>query len=96
MTVLFCERILCMELSDQEADKTSSFWRNTILSENKIRNLKFKDSFVVYMCVAGSAIITSKNHSVSIARGETVLIPQIMADLEIKTQSATLLEVYIP
>lgn len=60
------------------------------------RNLLEKDSFVVYMCVAGKAEILTEDHRVSLAIGETVLIPKVLTNVKIKTKSATLLEVYIP
>jgi mannose-6-phosphate isomerase len=67
-----------------------------VLTTNVSRNLIAKDSFVVYMCVAGFAEILTGEHKVSVTSGETVLIPKVLANLKIKTKSATLLEVYIP
>lgn len=53
------------------------------------------DSFVIYMCVEGSANIQIGNNSESIRKGETVLIPAKTEKLSITTDSAELLEIYI-
>ena len=53
------------------------------------------DSFVIYMCVEGSANIQIGNNSESIRKGETVLIPAKTKKLSITTDSAELLEIYI-
>ncbi len=54
------------------------------------------DSFIVYMCISGKVIIETENFSEEIKMGETILIPACINQFTIKTQSATLLEVYIP
>ena len=53
------------------------------------------DSFVVYMCVEGRAIVSVDNQSEEINKGETLLIPAASKRIEIKSESAELLEVYI-
>ncbi|RXP45937.1 mannose-6-phosphate isomerase [Lutibacter sp. HS1-25] len=52
------------------------------------------DSFVVYMCVEGSGSITIGTNITEFVKGETILIPAIVNEVEIKG-SAELLEVYI-
>lgn len=66
------------------------------LSENFTKNASLIDSFIVYMCVAGSAEFVTDQHSEKIVLGETILIPAVFKEFVIKTQSATFLEVYIP
>jgi mannose-6-phosphate isomerase len=60
------------------------------------RDLKDKDSFIVYMCVEGTVSISANKKIEELKTGETLLIPQSIASIEIATNSATLLEVYIP
>lgn len=50
------------------------------------------DSFVVYMCTEGEAIICGEQ----IKTGETLLIPAFFEQIEIITSGVTLLEVYVP
>ena len=66
-----------------------------LLSENYIRNVESLDSFVVYMCVMGSAAIMTKHFSENINLGETVLIPAVVKDVIIETKNAVFLEIYI-
>ncbi len=66
------------------------------LTQNFKREFLEMDSFVVYMCVEGNAIIESTNHSEEIQKGETILIPACIPQIYINTNSAVLLEVYIP
>jgi len=77
--------------------KSSFFETNNLcLTKDFTRNLKEIDSFVVYMCVEGEAVIKTKGASELIKTGETLLIPASISELLIKTTSATILEVYIP
>ncbi len=57
-----------------------------------------KDSFVVYICMEGSAVITDVNgYEVAIKEGETVLIPASTARVSISPLKNTrLMETYIP
>ena len=54
-----------------------------------------RDSFTIYMCVGGKATIANDYGSVSIKRGETVLVPAASSSVEINTQGTKLLEVTI-
>jgi mannose-6-phosphate isomerase len=54
------------------------------------------DSFRVYMCLAGEVIIETVSGSVGIEKGETLLVPACLHKVLLNTNSATLLEVYIP
>ncbi len=67
-----------------------------ILTQTYKRAIKPLDSFVVYMCIKGEAIISTDEFLEKIKTGETVLIPASVDNLQIKTTDATFLEVYIP
>ncbi|MEG1585923.1 MAG: type I phosphomannose isomerase catalytic subunit [Bacteroidales bacterium] len=68
------------------------------LDEPMQRDLKSKDSFVIYICSAGKgAIKDAEGNSVEVKQGDTILVPAIYADLLITPESnLNLLEVYIP
>jgi mannose-6-phosphate isomerase len=66
------------------------------LSKKFRRDLSEIDSFVVYMCVEGQGTFHLGYDSVTVKKGETILIPALTEILEINTQSATFLEVFIP
>lgn len=53
------------------------------------------DSFVIYMCVSGSALIETNGHKEPIKTGETLLIPASNNTVHISSKGAELLEVYI-
>ena len=54
------------------------------------------ESCKVYMCTEGNAEIVVNNTSFFIQKGETILVPACCTTYQIKTENATLLEVYIP
>ncbi len=77
--------------------KNNYFQTNKIvLTQEMERDLSLIDSFVVYMCVEGDGIIEGNNFSETITKGETILVPAVINELNIKTNSAIFLEVYIP
>lgn len=54
------------------------------------------DSFVVYMCMEGRFDIVCNGTKTSVTKGETVLIPASVQEVELKPQDeVTLLEVYV-
>lgn len=61
------------------------------------RNHSETDSFVIYICMKGKAELTDRNgYSVSIERGESVLVPASVANVTLKPLEPTdLLETYI-
>jgi len=61
----------------------------TILKENT------HDSFMIYMCVEGTAQIEVDGNPTEISMGETVLIPACMQRFSISAKHAKLLEVYV-
>ncbi|WP_318309949.1 type I phosphomannose isomerase catalytic subunit [Flagellimonas crocea] len=54
-----------------------------------------KDSFVIYMCVGGEAVIKNNWGSAPIRKGETVLVSASSTRIDIDTQGTKLLEVTI-
>lgn len=54
-----------------------------------------KDSFIIYLCVEGKAIINQNGNKVVINKGETVLLPASIKDYSVVTNYAKLLEVYV-
>jgi mannose-6-phosphate isomerase len=54
-----------------------------------------RDSFTIYMCVAGTASIRTDDGEVVIKKGETVLIPAMANRIRINTDGTKLLEVTI-
>ena len=62
------------------------------LSTTISKDISALDSFIVYMCTEGEAVICGEK----IQTGETILIPASFDSVDINTTSATLLEVYVP
>ncbi len=65
------------------------------INKKKLMNYTHVDSFVIYMCVYGSAKIIGLDFKVSITMGETVLIPAQLNEFVIKTKEVKLLEVFM-
>jgi mannose-6-phosphate isomerase len=76
------------------------------LTKNFQKDISKIDSFIVYMCVEGEAIINSEKNSVlssndlakgeELKKGETILVPACVNHVSFETKGATLLEVYVP
>lgn len=74
------------------------FTTNIIELDDAIeRDMNEFDSFIIYMCVEGTAEIVRENaENTTIIKGETVLVPAEIAHYYLKTSSkAKLLEIYI-
>ncbi|WP_299224747.1 type I phosphomannose isomerase catalytic subunit [uncultured Psychroserpens sp.] len=54
-----------------------------------------QDSFFIYMCVEGEAIIETEGTSEQIKQGETILLPAAIKSYKISASNAKLLEVYV-
>ncbi|MFT4781908.1 MAG: mannose-6-phosphate isomerase [Psychroserpens sp.] len=54
-----------------------------------------KDSFFIYMCVEGEAMIETETGTELIKKGETVLLPATIETYKITSPNARLLEVYV-
>ena len=65
------------------------------LTKDYIANHDDKDSFVIYMCVEGTAVFKYKNQQEKLALGETILVPACIKEVIILSENTKLLEVYI-
>jgi len=71
------------------------FTTNFIPLEGKIVKQNEQDSFIIYMCVEGTAKIEFESNSIEISKGETVLLPAILKNFSMTSEKADLLEVYV-
>ena len=71
------------------------FTTNFIHVTESILKLNNKDSFFIYMCVEGEALIITEASSELIKAGETILIPAAFETYKITATNAKLLEVYV-
>lgn len=53
------------------------------------------DSFLIYMCVGGEAVLNYNDEEYTLSYGESVLIPASIKSFKIVSQNAKLLEVYV-
>jgi mannose-6-phosphate isomerase len=65
------------------------------LTKNIDVDISERDSFTIYMCVAGSAVIANEHGEASLQKGETLLLAASSKMASIKTKNVTLLEVTI-
>jgi len=85
-------------LADQTNDMVACpyFTTNFLnLTKDFVEDTIARDSFTIYMCVAGSASIRTVDGEVAIRKGETALIPAKANHISIKTDGVKLLEVTI-
>ncbi|WP_179333612.1 type I phosphomannose isomerase catalytic subunit [Winogradskyella costae] len=59
------------------------------------RTYEDRDSFVIFMCVEGSAKVSVANYTEQLKMGETILIPASTTDVRFTSDYAKLLEVFI-
>ncbi|WP_282030462.1 type I phosphomannose isomerase catalytic subunit [Winogradskyella eximia] len=85
-----------------EADKTSNlvdceyFTTNIFeVKSNQKRDYRNLDSFVIFMCVEGSAEVTIDNVTETVTMGETILIPANTDSVAFNSEGSKLLEVFI-
>ncbi|MFD0963358.1 type I phosphomannose isomerase catalytic subunit [Pseudofulvibacter geojedonensis] len=92
------ERMVYETEENQSNQMVSSNYFSTnyfhITSNIEINN-KDKDSFVIYMCIEGEAILSGYEFEEKISFGETVLIPAALKEFDVKTSNVKLLEVFI-
>ncbi|MGB5272182.1 type I phosphomannose isomerase catalytic subunit [Eudoraea sp.] len=73
------------------------YFRINFISLNK--NVRFdvsdRDSFTIYMCLDGDVKIANDFGSISIKKGETVLVPAITSQILLNSERAKLLEITI-
>lgn len=65
------------------------------LTEDLEQNISSRDSFTIYMCVSGEAVVVNEDGETSVKKGETVLLPANSDKVIIQTKGVTLLEVTI-
>ena len=65
------------------------------LDTNYNQDISNRDSFSIYMCVSGEAIIENEFGNVSITKGETIILAAASKFLKINTDGVKLLEVTI-
>ncbi|WP_394366168.1 type I phosphomannose isomerase catalytic subunit [Yeosuana marina] len=53
------------------------------------------DSFVIYMCVEGDAVVTCNDKQFSLQVGQTMLIPAAVSTIELQSENARILEVFL-
>ena len=71
------------------------FTTNFIHITETLEKKNDKDSFIIYMCVEGEAVIKSNTISEIIKCGETILIPAALKNYIISSNDAKLLEVFV-
>lgn len=65
------------------------------LNEDLNQNVSDRDSFTIYMCVSGEAIVENEYGAVTLKKGETTLIGARCNNIKLKSSEAKLLEVTI-
>lgn len=67
------------------------------LNDSIERDMQKFDSFIIYMCIEGEAVISYRqNQSINLLKGETILVPAEIAQYYIHPKGKTkLLEIYI-
>ena len=71
------------------------FTTNYLQLNSTIQKENIHDSFIIYICVDGEALIQSDDFSEKIIKGETILVPASINSFQITSKNATLLEVYV-
>ena len=75
----------------------SPFFKTNILKINGhlIRDYSQLDSFVIYICLEGFAKIVTESGIFNFQKGETILLPATIKNIEIQSNEAEIIEVYI-
>ncbi len=71
------------------------FTTNYVPINGVFGKVNMHDSFIIYICVEGSAQIEANGKLEMIKKGETVLVPATIDSFSISGENATLLEVYV-
>lgn len=74
------------------------YFTTNILSIEKrqVKDYSYLDSFIVFMCVEGSATVTTQHgYTETLKMGETILLPAITEKVTLNSKKGKLLEVYI-
>lgn len=85
---------------DREVDRVNNmvmcpyFTTNFLeLTHDFVKDMEGNDSFTIYMCVGGSAIVDNGFGTTALEKGETVLVPANSNIIHLRTNGAKLLEV---
>ncbi|MCK5780963.1 MAG: class I mannose-6-phosphate isomerase [Flavobacteriales bacterium] len=76
-----------------------SYFETNLFELNEAKSISYDglDSFVIYMLMEGEVNLKYDNYSLNIKKGETVLLPASINEVEIEVvEEAKLLEVYLP
>lgn len=73
------------------------YFTTNIIEINSIieRDYSKIDSFVIYLCTRGTLEIEWESETTVLNRGETILVPATLEDIKLKSQDASILEIYI-
>lgn len=71
------------------------FTTNYIHLDAEIEKKNTFDSFIIYICTEGEALIKTISSEVTLNKGETILMPACIKDFKISSDNAELLEVYV-
>lgn len=71
------------------------FTANYLEVTETLKKINNYDSFIIYICVEGEAIIETDTYAEPLKTGETILIPASIKDFSIVSNSSKLLEVYV-
>ena len=87
-----------IKVNESSAVCESAYFNTSILKCEGDTTLDYTglDSFKVYMCVAGSVLISTSNTETKLIKGQTILIPATIHQVHISSENGELLEVYIP
>ena len=85
------------ELNTQNKMVVSPYFKTNFIHVSGAMELdtEYRDSFTIFMCVAGKAMVKTEAGEVALAYGETVLLPAITKKIELKSKGVKLLEVTI-
>ena len=81
--------------SSSELVRCPYFTTNVLDVKEPIQKENNHDSFMIYMCVEGSARLEMEGTFTELSMGETVLIPACIESFSISANHAKLLEVYV-
>ncbi|WP_224483718.1 type I phosphomannose isomerase catalytic subunit [Robertkochia aurantiaca] len=65
------------------------------ISATFVKQLVNRDSFTVYMCVDGKTQVSSGDFQTTLQKGETLLVPSVIKEINFSARQAKLLEVYL-
>ena len=71
------------------------FTTNYIELEGEVNVVNNKDSFIIYICTEGAAVLNGSDFEVLLETGQTVLMPACIDSFTLTSKEAKLLEVYI-